>query len=187
MNRPTFLEGVAVALVTSLLGSLMYAVLVPTFASGPVLRLLVAGIGLGYLIYLLRRSPERVGRITLAALWGVATAAIWLLELPLLSYLALHLGLIWLARSLCFYSSVLSALADLALSGAGLAAALWAASHSHSLFLGIWSLFLVQALFAFIPTNLQRRDKTAPPTEPDRFDRAHRAAEAALRKLSSVQ
>jgi len=35
-------------------------------------------------------------------------------------YLLVHLGLIWLIRSLYFYSSVLSALADLGLGGLGL-------------------------------------------------------------------
>jgi hypothetical protein len=185
MKRPSFLEGVAVALAASLLGSLVYTVLAPLFGSAVILRLLIAGAGFGYLIYLLRRSPERVGRITLICLWGLAATAAWILNLPLLHYLALHLGLIWLARSLYFYSSLLSALADLGLTAFSLAAALWAMNHSHSLFLGIWSLFLVQALFTFIPASLQRRDKALPET--DRFDRAHRAAETALRKLSSVQ
>lgn len=185
-NRPTFLDGVVVALAAGLLGSLAYAVLVPALPSGPVLRLLVAGIALGYLFYLLRRSPERVGRISVVAAWGLAAAAIWLLKLPLPLYLTLHLGLVWLVRSLYFYSSVLSALADLGLSGLSLAAALWAAGHSHSLFLGIWSLFLVQALFAFIPASLQRGNAAAPAPERDRFERAHRAAESALRKLSTI-
>ena len=186
-NRPTFLEGVVVALAASLAGSLLYAVLVPALAGGPVLRLLVAGIALGYLLYLLRRSRERVGRVTVVAAWAVAATVIWLLDLPLLLYLALHLVLIWLARSLYFYSSVLPALADLVLSGLSLAAALWAAGHSHSLFLAIWSLFLVQALFAFIPATLQRSGGDSTDPEPDRFDLAHRAAQTALRKLSSIQ
>ena len=185
-NRPGFLEGVVVALAASLVGSLLYAVLVPPLPSGPVLRLLIAGIALGYVIYLLRRSPERVGRITVLAAWVLAAAVIWLMGTPLVLYLALHLGLVWLIRSLYFYSSVLCALADLGLSGLSLATALWAAGHTHSLFLGIWCLFLVQALFTAIPVNLQRRSGDATPTpEQDRFDHAHRAAETALRKLYS--
>ena len=187
MSRPTFIEGVVVALAASLCGSLIYTVLTPAFGSGPVLRLLAAGIALVYILYLLRRSPERVGRVTVVATWALATTTIWLLELPLLFYLALHLGLIWLVRSLYFYSGVLPALADLGLSGLSLAAAQWAADHSHSLFLAIWSLFLVQALFAFIPSTLQRSNPATPPPEPDRFDRAHRAARTALRRLSSAQ
>ncbi len=186
MNRPGFLEGVVVALTASLSGSLLYAVLVPTFPGGPILRLLIAGIALGYVIYLLQRSPERVGRITVLAAWSLAAGAIWLMGTPLVLYLALHLGLVWLIRSLYFYSSVLSALADLGLSGLSLAAAVWAAGHSHSLFLSIWCLFLVQALFAGIPASLQRNGGATPSREQDHFERAHRAAETALRKLSSI-
>ena len=187
MNRPTCLEGVVVALIASLLGSLLYAVLVPTFPGGPILRLLIAGIALGYVIYLLRRSPERVGRITVLAVWSLAAGAIWLMGPPLLLYLSLHLGLVWLIRSLYFYSSMLSALADLGLSGLSLAAAVWATSHSHSLFLSIWCLFLVQALFAAIPASMQRSGGATPAhQEQNRFERAHRAAETALRKHSSI-
>ena len=188
MSRPSFLEGVVVALVASLLGSLLYAVLVPTLPSGPVLRLLITGIALGYVIYLLRRSPERVGRITVLAVWSLAAAAIWLMGTPWLVYLSLHLGLVWLIRSLYFYSSMFSALADLGLSGLSLAATVWAASHSQSLFLSIWCLFLVQALFAVIPANMQRNSSTKPADrdEQDHFERAHHAAETALRKLSSI-
>ena len=67
-----------------------------------------------------------------------------------------------------------------------LAVAVWAAGHSHSLFLSIWCLFLVLALFAGIPASLQRSGGATPPREQDRFERAHHAAETALRKLSSI-
>ncbi len=187
MSRPSFLEGVLVALVASLLGSLLYAVLVPTLPGDPVLRLLITGIALGYIIYLLRHSPERVGRITVLAVWSLAVGAIWSLGPPLLLYLSLHLGLVWLIRSLYFYSSMLSALVDLGLSGLSLAATVWAASHSQSLFLSIWCLFLVQALFAVIPASMQRNGGATPAhQEHDRFEHAHQAAETALRKLSSI-
>ena len=39
MKRPTFLEGVAIALGASLLGSLCYSILTATFGGGEVLRL----------------------------------------------------------------------------------------------------------------------------------------------------
>ena len=102
----------------------------------------------------------------------------------------LHIGLIWLVRSLYFYASVVSALTDLGLSGLALAAAVWAVTHTGSLFLAIWCFFLVQALFVAIPHALS--GKAAPGIQPaadrdDRFERAHRAAEAAVRKLSSIQ
>ena len=60
---------------------------------------------------------------------------------------------------------------------------------SGSLFLSIWSFFLVQALFVAIPTRLRQKagDRGPARDSEDPFQRAHRAAEAALRKLSSVR
>jgi len=188
MKAPTFLEGVAVALVASLVGSVLYTALTPTFASAAVLRLLIAGIGLGYLLYLLRRSHERVGRITVVALWVLAAVVLWLLHPPLPLYLVLHIGLVWLVRSLYFYASVVSALTDLGLSSLSLAAAIWAATHTGSLFLSVWCFFLLQALFVSIPHELSGKAAQRQPVadRDDRFQHAQRAAEAAVRKLSSV-
>jgi hypothetical protein len=189
MKHPTFFEGVAVALAASLVGGVSYTALTSVFASGWVLRLLIVGISLAYVLYLLGRSRERVGRMTALAAWAVAALAIWLMEPPLLPYLLVHLSAIWLIRSLYFYSSVLSALADLGLTALSLAAAIWAATQSGSLLVSIWCFFLVQALFVFIPTRLNRKseEKQTDRASEDRFQGAHRAAEAALRKLSSIR
>jgi len=189
MKTPTFLEGVLVALVASLVGSVLFTALAPSLGSAAVLRLLISGIGLGYLLYLLRRSRERVGRITVVAVWGLAALALWLLHPPFALYLALHIGLVWLVRSLYFYASVLSALTDLGLNGLALATAIWAITHTGSLFLGVWCFFLVQALFVAIPHELGAKGARQPSAAnpDDRFQHAHRAAEAAVRKLSSIQ
>ena len=98
---------------------------------------------------------------------------------PLLLYLALHVGLLWLVRALYHYASVLSALADLGLNGMALAAAVWASTHTASLLLSTWCFFLVQALFVAIPRDLRdRRVAQGAPTAPaDRFQQAHRAAQ----------
>jgi len=188
MSKPTFLEGIGVALVASLAGSVVFTALAPAFAGAAVLRLMVAGIGLGYVLYLLRRSRERVGRVSVVALWGVVATGLWLLHPPLSLYLVAHIGLIWLVRSLYFFASALSALADLALSGLSLAAGVWAAEHTGSLFLAIWCFFLLQALFVAIPQELRRKPLTRALDAggDDRFERAHRVAEAAVRKLSTV-
>lgn len=188
MKRPSFLEGAAVALIISLAGSILFTALAPALGSGLVLRWLIAAIGLGYVLYLLRRSPERVGRITVVVGWVLAAAAIWWLQPSLLGYVALHIGLLWLVRALYFFSSLLPALADLGLSGLGLAAAVWASIHTGSLLLSLWCFFLLQALFVGIPSNLRKRAGAAPDVEhDDRFQQAHRAAEAALRRFSSIQ
>jgi len=189
MKRPTFFEGVAVALAAGIVGSMLFAVLTSVFSEAHILRLLIAGIGVAYVVYLLRRSRERIGRITALVMWAVVAGATWLMDPPLMIYALVHLGLIWLIRSLYFYSSIVSALADLGLSGLGLTAAVWAASQSGSLFLSIWCFFLVQALFVAIPPCMDPkgpRVQTDRHTQ-DRFQDAYRSAEASLRALSSIR
>ena len=187
MKQPTFLEGVSVAIAASLAGSVLYTALNVVFPGVPVLRLLIAAIGLAYVVYLLSRSPERVGRITAAAAWLLVAVVLWFTKPPLLLYVCVHLGAIWLIRSMYFYSSALSALADLGLNGLSLAAAIWAVTRTGSVFLGIWCFFLVQALFVVIPKSVNRKPGTglAGHENEDRFQHAHRVAEAAVRKLSS--
>ncbi len=188
MKNPGFLEGAAIALGASMFGSVTYSALTSFFGSDNVMRLLIVVIGLGYVVYLLSRSRERVGRITTIALWLLMAGITWFSAPPLILYVMVHLGLIWLIRSLYFYSSLFSAIADLGLTGVSLAAAVWAANQTGSLFVTIWCFFLVQALFVAIPANMNqktRQNKTDQPRE-DRFQHAYRAAETALRKLSST-
>jgi hypothetical protein len=187
MKQPTFLEGIAVAIATSLAGSMLYSILDVVFPGVPVLRLLIAGLGLAYVVYLLYRSPERVGRITAVAAWVLVAGVLWFMQPSLLLYLFVHLVAIWLIRSLYFYSSALSAVTDLGLNGLGLTAATWAVARTGSVFLGIWCFFLVQALFVLIPKSIRRRPATGPAghEHEDRFQHAYRAAETAVRKLSA--
>ena len=187
MKQPTFLEGVSVALAASLAGSMLYTAMQVVLPGVPVLRLLIAGIGLAYMVYLLSRSPERVGRITAVAAWIVIAGVLWFAQPPLLLYVFVHLGTLWIIRSLYFYSSALSALADLGLNGLSLAAAIWAVTRTGSVFLGIWCFFLVQALFVLIPKSVHRKQGSGHISDEreDRFQHAYRVAETAVRKLSS--
>jgi hypothetical protein len=188
VKRPGFFEGAAVALVASLAGGACYSALTSVFPSAAVFRLVVAALGLAYVVYLLRQSEERVGRVTAIVLWLVAAVALWIFGPPSLLYLCAHLGLVWLVRSLYFHSSLLSALADLGLVALGLAAAVWAARQSGSFALSLWCFFLVQALYAAIPARFPGESGPAGVTVPeDRFQLAHRAAEAALRSLHSIR
>ena len=75
--------------------------------------------------------------------------------------------------------------ADLGLSALGAAFAAWAAQRSGSAWLALWCFFLVQAFHVCIPAHRWRaRQRASTPTD-DAFSRAHRAAEAAVRRLSS--
>ena len=186
MRTPTLLEGVGVALAASIAGSVTHTALAAV-AGGGVLRLVGTGLALGYVAYLLARSPERVGRITALATWGVTAVLIWLAAPPLALFLLLHLGALWLLRSLFFHSSLFSAAADLGLSLLALAAGTWAVVHAGSLLLGIWCFFLVQALFVFVPSGLVRPSAAGRQEREDPFEHAHRVAEAAVRRLTSTR
>ena len=188
MKQPSFFEGVLVALIASLGGSILFSALSPMFAGAMLLRLLITGLGLGYVFYLLGRGRTHTGRVSILAGWVLMAAATWFLAPPLPLYLLVHLLAIWLVRSLYFYSSLLCALADLGLNGLSLGAAVWALSHSHSLLLSIWCFFLMQALFVAIPARLNAKTGAGDPdqTGEDRFEQAHRSARAAVRKLSST-
>ncbi len=189
MKRPGIMEGVVLALGVSVVAGLLFTVMGPVFGGAAVLRLLIAASSLVYVIYLLSRSRECVGRVTTVAAWTITALALWWLEPPLLLYVLAHTGFIWLVRSLYFHAGVLSALADLGLSGLGLVAAVWATLQAGSLFLSLWCFFLVQALFVGIPRRIGGRhpDRQSGPDDEDRFQHAYRAAEGAVRKLTSVK
>jgi hypothetical protein len=183
MNRPTFLEGVAVALILAIagtsgwhLGSLLLPVrILPD--------LLIGGLATCYALYLLYRSPLRAGRLTALAAWFVLCLGLTLWPSPLLPQAAVYGAAMWLLRTACHHPSLLGAVADLVLQGLAAGAAVWAYRESGSLFLAIWSYFLIQALFAAIPRPaLSRRAEIS---AEDPFDRAERTAEAALRRIAS--
>ena len=123
--------------------------------------------------------------MTSLTLWLVLAVAIWLMEVTPVLYVLVHVGAIWLIRSLYFYSSIVPALMDLGLNGLSAATAFWAISHTGSSFLAIWCFFLVQALFVAIPPALTPGGKREPGKhlDTDNFERARRRAEAAVRQL----
>ncbi len=183
MRRPGFLEGVAVALAASILGSGSFVLLAPVLGRADALGVVVALAGLGYLLYLLRRGRARVGGVSMVALWLVITGFVAVLEPPLAVQVLAQLVPAWLSRALWFHRGVLPALMDLGLVAAGLAAAAWAAHSTASLALAIWCLMLVQAAFVFIPGRPARSGANRRTDPADPFQHAHRAAERALHRL----
>ena len=189
MKNPSFPEGVLVALAAGVISSVAYTVLPGMFGLEWTSRALIAGLGLGYVLYLLHRSQERTGRVVTLVAWLLLAATSWFLITDIPVYLAAHLGLIWLIRSLYHQPGPLAALLDLALSLFAVTAGIWALAHADSVFMGVWTFFLVQAVFVGIPSLGSRRPRgeAAPGHEADSFQLAYRGAEAALRKLSSHQ
>ena len=62
MNRPGFLHGVIVAAILAFFASAIVATLTPFAGLGAVVRLVIPMLGLAYLLYLLNRTTERLGR-----------------------------------------------------------------------------------------------------------------------------
>ncbi|NOX70615.1 MAG: hypothetical protein GXP15_15595 [Gammaproteobacteria bacterium] len=185
MKGPTFFQGVIVAAVLGILASAVVAVFVPFTGAGAITRLVIPGLALTYLLYLFSSNSERTGRATTLVLWSAMTLTMWWFSPSLPMYLLVHIGAIWLLRSLYFYSSVLSALMDMGLSVLSTVIALWAISRTGSVFLATWGFFLVSALFAAIPRTMQKKRETPrhTPIEHENFERAKRRADQALHQL----
>lgn len=185
MRRPTFLRGAVAAAIFALVASVAVTALTPIALFPGFHQLLIAALGLAYLLYMLSLSRERVGRVTTLSLWVGMSLSLWLFDTPFGLYLMAQIGALWLIRSLYFYSSLMPAFIDLALNFAALATAYWAAVHTGSVFLTVWCFFLVQALFVAIPPALKRETRGLHATRPDteKFERARLRAEKAIRQL----
>ena len=186
-RTPTLGNGLAAAFLLSASGAALIAMLTPWLGSASAARLAIAALGFSYALYAMAQSGERVGRVATIVCWAVLAAVVGLVNLPLAAYILAHLGLVWLVRSLYYYSGLLPALADLALTALGAAFAAWAALRSDSAWLALWCFFLVQAFHVSIPASLSGRRAPAARTVPDdAFARAQRAAEAAVRRMTSA-
>lgn len=185
MKRPSFWHGVIVAAVLGFFASAIVATLTPFVGLGAVIRLVIPAMALAYLLYLFSRSTERLGRVTTLSLWAVLAVVTWWIAPPLPFYLLIHVGAIWLVRSLYFYSGVMPALMDLGISTLSVSATVWAISRSGSVFLATWCFFLVQALFVAIPPMIKSRRarNSSAATDNETFTHAKRNADKALHQL----
>jgi hypothetical protein len=187
MKRPTFIQGAVVAFVFALAGAAAFTTLKLLLGSGFLLKFLISVLGGFYVLYLLSRSNEKTGRLTIPALWLSGAIAAWLFLPGLALFVITHLGMVWLIRSLYFHTSVLPALLDLGLCALSLVAAIATAQHSHSIFLTIWSFFLLQALFVAIPSLIKTHRAEPAEQSEQRFKRALRTAEAAVRRMHTTR
>lgn len=186
MERPGFFEGVMVAVVLSIAGGGLHVLLRIVAAPAEARTLTIAAIGFGYLLYLLWRSPEAVGRISLVLLWVGVTVPVLLLA-PQWT-LALQLTLLWLTRVLFLQRGLGATLADLLLVMVGLGGALWAVGTTGSLAAALWAFFLVQAPFSAVGDMLTGTPSsaTSATSNDDRFERAERSASQSLRRLAQL-
>ena len=185
MKQPRFVEGVLVAIFSSIGGTVLFTSLTLLFSATYSAHIVVSFITTLYLGYLLWRSPKKTGRISAAAFGFFTLFATWLIQPSFSLFILIHVGLISLIRSLAYYRTLLASGADFMLSSLSVAVAFWAYLNSNSLLLTLWSLFLVQALFSTIPTTLTHTPSDKQSRTKERFNSAHRTAEAALNRLSN--
>jgi hypothetical protein len=186
MKTPTFFHGVIAAAVLAFFASAMIGTLTPFLGVGTVLRLVVPVLAASYLLYFFRSSSQRTGRVVTLSLWAALAVVTWWAGPPLPFYLFVHAGAVWLVRSLYSYSSAIPALMDLGLCALSVLAFGWVFMRTGGVFLATWSFFLVQALWVAIPPRIEGRNAMhAPAGGNERFERAQRLADDALRQLFS--
>jgi hypothetical protein len=183
MKRPGFLQGVLVAAILAFVGGTVLAVLTPLTGIGVAIRLFVPAISLAYVLYLLRASNERAGRVATVSLWSALAIVTWWIAPPLPLYVLVHVAAIWLVRTLFFHSGFVAPILDMGLSAIAVSAFVWALTRTGSAMLALWTFFLVQALFIAIPKRLPRRRQPARAADNEGFERARRQADEALRLL----
>jgi hypothetical protein len=187
MKAPGLLEGIIVATVASIGGGIVTTLLPVITSEYTAVRILLALLTIAYLLYLMKRSNEHVGRVVMIAAWLIATLGSLLLDTSLLYFGLIQVTAVWITRSLYFHVSVIPALLDLGLIGFGVVASVWAVMQTGSVMTAIWCFFLSQSLFVLIPGFSSHRDtqSCSNSVEVDRFQSAHRVALDAVRKLST--
>ena len=187
MKAPSLLEGIVVAIGASIGGGILTALLPVVSSEYTAVRILLSVLAIGYLLYLMKRSNERIGRVVVIATWLIATLGSLLTDTSLLYFALIQVAAVWITRSLYFHASVLPALLDLGLVAFGLVASAWAILQTGSVMTAIWCFFLTQSLFVLIPDFGGNRGTQScfNPAAQDRFQSAHRVALDAVRKLST--
>lgn len=185
MKYPGIIDGVMFAVIVAVGAGIAGLALGGFTSLGALLGLVLPWATLVYLVYLFKRSEARSGRVVAVAAWAAVSLACWLFDLHLSQQVLAQAGIIWLVRSLYFHNSLLAALLDLGLVAAGLAAGAWALINTGSAAAALWSFFLLQALFCWIPAFDRKASETQRDgTESSSFHAAHRVAIDAVRKLS---
>lgn len=186
MKIDSFPSNVFAGFVLAALSAATFYVLSVLFPGFIALRLVISIVTLLYIGYLMLAINVKAGKLALpVTVIGVMAIAFFAgISLPL--YLALHLIVVWLVRVIYLHRPLIACL-DFFASGVSAVLACLALSHTHSLFIAIWSFFLLQAVMLsvlfYIDGNFyQRRDSG--PLDNEKFSRALRTAEAAFKRLN---
>ncbi|HUF74516.1 MAG TPA: hypothetical protein VMR74_16660 [Gammaproteobacteria bacterium] len=188
-RQPGFLAEATFGLVISLVAAAVALTLSFVMPGAIVARLIVAGLGLTLVLRAIGRSSERRGRVVTVVVWLAVAAGIWVVGVSLPTYVAVHVALAWLARSLFSCSRLIEAGLDLGLTLLALSFAIFAAVRTESVFLATWCFLLVQAFQASIPDLAARMtasgERDVPANDPNHgFAEAFKAADEALHRIA---
>ena len=100
MKAPGIIDGIIVAILISLGAGAASLVLGGFVAYATLFNLLICAATLIYLVYLLKRSDARVGRVVVFAGWAFVSVVCWFFEVPLFEQVFIQAGMIWLVASL---------------------------------------------------------------------------------------
>ncbi len=186
MKSPGILGGILVAVIVALGAGATGLILGGLIFHDTLLNLILCASSLVYLLYLLKCSSARIGRVVVISSWAAISFACWVFDLALQEQVLIQVGLIWLVRSLYFHGSMITALLDFGLVSAGLAASAWTILNTGSPAAALWSFFLLQALFCWIPEPARKQSGEAFGVTQNQFSfqSAHRVALDAVRKLA---
>jgi hypothetical protein len=188
-RMPTFLGEAAFGFVMSLVAAAVASALSFVMPAAFVARLIVAALGLALVLRTMAGSAEKTGRIVTLAVWLAVAAGIWVTGVALPAYIAVHVTLAWLVRSLFLRSRLIEAGFDLGFTALALCFAVFAAVRTESVFLATWSFLLIQALQVSIPglalrmtTPAERETRVSDPNRG--FMDAFKAADEALHRIA---
>lgn len=184
-----FLGEAAFGFVVSLIAAAVAATLSYLMPAALVIRLVVTGLGLTFVVRAIGQSEDRTGRVLCLVAWTVAAAAVWLAGVGLPIFVIVHVTLAWLVRSLFTYSRIVEAGVDFGLTLLALSFGVYAAVRTDSTFLATWSFLLVHALHVTIPGVVSRwsgpKEHAMPLDDPNRgFADAFKAADDALHRIA---
>lgn len=180
MTRPGLIAGVGVAGAGALGAGAAGWALALVLAPGLLARVVVGAVACGYGAWLYARGGRREGALTWAITALVMSAGAWLFAPGVFSFAAAHLAVLGALRAWLYAPTPLRALTDFGLltAGALLALGVWLRTGSGAL--AVWVFLLTQAPFA----QLGRGCRAAAPGSD--FERAHRAAQDALRRAGAA-
>lgn len=130
------------------------------------------------------RAEGHSGRLTLLGAWSFIALLLVVLDATPLTTLLAHSVMLALARTWLLRRRLFAGAAEITVALVAVAAAVATARHTHSIVATTWCFFLVHAASAWLP--LQRDTSAAQHGDTDRFETAHRQAEAALRRLGRI-